>query len=116
MAGAALDKPPQPAAYPLGMGQGAMELGVMDRAAKGLAQEGRAQSIGRTQILSNALGARVGPHGQGMPYPNISFKPAQGNQENVAHPHQQKPPQPTVGPAHSHSNPRQRQASMRAAQ
>ena len=35
-------KTPQPAAYPMGMGQGAMELGVMDRAIKGLAQGGRA--------------------------------------------------------------------------
>ena len=42
----ALDRPPKPAVYPLGVGQGAMELGVMARATKRLAQRGRAQLIG----------------------------------------------------------------------
>ena len=55
-----LDRPPQPAAQPLGMGPVAMELGVMVRALKGLAQGGKAQPIDATQILSNALGARGG--------------------------------------------------------
>ena len=54
------DRPPQPTAYPLGVGQGAMELEVVDRAIKGLAQGGREQPIGGTKILSNALGARGG--------------------------------------------------------
>ena len=65
----ALDRPPQPAAYLLGMGQGAMELGVMARVTRGLAQGGRAQPIGRTQILSNALGTRGGAtwHGNALP-------------------------------------------------
>ena len=34
---AALDRPHQPTAYPLGMGQGALEMEVMDRVTKGLA-------------------------------------------------------------------------------
>ena len=55
--------PPQPTAYPLGVRQGAMELGVMDRGTQGQAQGGRAQPIGGNQILSNALGTRVRPHG-----------------------------------------------------
>ena len=37
-----------------------MELEVMDRAAQGLAQGGRAWPVGRTQILSNASGIRGG--------------------------------------------------------
>ena len=37
----ALDRPPQPTAYPLGMGQGAIELGVMAGPAKGLVLGGR---------------------------------------------------------------------------
>ena len=53
-----LDRPLQPTAYLLGMGQGAMELEVMARATKGLAQGGSAQPIGGTQILSSASGAR----------------------------------------------------------
>ena len=57
----------QPTAYPHRMVQGAMELEVIARATKGLAQGGRAQPIGGTKILSNASAARVGPHGQGMP-------------------------------------------------
>ena len=36
---------------------GALEMEVMDRVSKGLAQGRRAQPIGRTQILSSALGA-----------------------------------------------------------
>ena len=54
----ALDRPPQSAAYSLGVGKGARELEAMARATRGLAQGGRAQLIGRTQIPSNALGAR----------------------------------------------------------
>ena len=46
MAEVALDRPPQPTAYPLGVGQGAMELGVMDRTIKGLAQGEMAQPVG----------------------------------------------------------------------
>ena len=38
----ALDTLPQPTAYSLGMGQGEMELEVMDRATEGLAQGGKA--------------------------------------------------------------------------
>ena len=60
MVGASLDRPPHPTAYPLGVGQGALEMGVMDKVTKGLAQGGRAQPIGGTQILSNALGAMGG--------------------------------------------------------
>ena len=74
----ALDRPPQPAAYPLGMGQGAMRLGIMGRATRGLAQGGRVQQIDRTQILSNALGARGGAAWQGNALPCISFKSAKG--------------------------------------
>ena len=65
----ALDRPPQPEAYILGMGQGAMKLGVMARATRGLAQGGRAQPIGGTQILCNALGARSGATCQGNVLP-----------------------------------------------
>ena len=79
MVGMALNRLPQPAAYPLGMGQGASEMEVMDRVTKGLVQGGRAQPICGIQIPSNASGAMVGPHGQGMPYPSNSFKPPQGN-------------------------------------
>ena len=53
----ALDRLSQPAVYPLCVGQGALEVEVMNRVTKGLAQGGRAQPIGGTQILSNALGA-----------------------------------------------------------
>ena len=56
----ALDRPPQPAAYPLDVGQGALEMEVMDRVSKGLAPGGRSHPIGRTQILSNVLDARGG--------------------------------------------------------
>ena len=51
---------------PTGHGMGAMELGVM---AKGLAQGGRAQPIGVTHIVSNALGARGGATWQGNALP-----------------------------------------------
>ena len=43
-----------------GHGMGALEMEVMDRVTKGLVQGGRAQLIGGTQILSNALGTRGG--------------------------------------------------------
>ena len=43
---------------PTGHGTGELEMEVMDRITKGLAQGGRAQPIGGTQILSNALGVR----------------------------------------------------------
>ena len=56
----ALDRPPQPAAYLQGMGQGARELEAIARVTKGLAQGGRAQFIGGIQIPSNPLGARGG--------------------------------------------------------
>ena len=64
-----LDRLPQCTAYPLGVGQGAMELGVMGRVTRGLAQGGRAQAIGGTQILPNALDARgrVTWPGNGLP-------------------------------------------------
>ena len=65
----ALDRPPQPTAYPLGLGQKAMELGVMARATEGLVQGGSAQRIGRTQILSNTLGTRGGATWQGNALP-----------------------------------------------
>ena len=45
---------------PTGCGTGALEMEVMFRVTKGLAQGGRAQPVGRTQILSNAIGARGG--------------------------------------------------------
>ena len=78
MLGVALDRPPQSTAYPLGVGQGALEMKVVDRVAKGLVQGGMAQPIIRTQTPSNASGVRSGPHGQGMPYHSISFKTAWG--------------------------------------
>ena len=53
-----LDRPPQPTAYLLGVEQGARELETI--ATRGLAQGGRSQLIGRTQIPSSALGARDG--------------------------------------------------------
>ena len=53
MVGAALDRLSQPTAYPLGVGQGAMELKVMDRVTKGLVHRGRAQSVGSIQTPSN---------------------------------------------------------------
>ena len=65
----ALDRPPQPAAYLLGMGQGARELEATDRVTRKLAQGGRAQLIGGTQIPSNALGARDGATWQGNDLP-----------------------------------------------
>ena len=71
----ALDRPPQPAVYLLGVGQGARELEAIARVTRGLAQGGRAQLLGGTEIPSNAWGARVGPHGKGMPYPCVSFNP-----------------------------------------
>ena len=64
-----LDRPPQSAAYLWSMGQGARELEVIARVTKGLAQGGRAQLIGETQITSNALGARGGATWQGNPLP-----------------------------------------------
>ena len=45
---------------PTGHEVGAPEMEVMDWLTKGLVQGGRAQLIGKTQILSNALGARGG--------------------------------------------------------
>ena len=45
---------------PTGHGAGDNGLGVMARATKRLAQGGRTQPIGRTQIISNVLGARGG--------------------------------------------------------
>ena len=54
----ALDRPPQPAAYILGVGQGARELEAVAKVTKELAQGGRVQLIGGTQILSNASGVR----------------------------------------------------------
>ena len=47
----ALERPPQPTAYPLGWEQEAMELRVIARVTKGLAQVGRAQPIGGIQVL-----------------------------------------------------------------
>ena len=60
----ALDRPPQPTAYLLGMGQGAMDLEAIARVSRGLAQGGGAQLIGGTQIPSNALCVRGGATGQ----------------------------------------------------
>ena len=74
----ALDRPPQPTAYSLGLGQGAIEPGVMDRTIKGLAQGGRAQPIGGTQILSTVLGARGWATWPGNALPQHQLKPAQG--------------------------------------
>ena len=113
----ALYRPPKPTAYPLGMGQGALELGVMARVTKGLAQGGKAQPIGGTQILSNALGARGGATWQGNALPLCQLlNQSRGNWGNGAHPCQQKPPQPAEGPIHSNPDSGQRPASMRASQ
>ena len=65
----ALDRPPKPAAYLQGVGQGARELGAIARVIRGLAQGERAQLIGRTQMPSNALGARGGATWQGNALP-----------------------------------------------
>ena len=78
MVGVALDRQSQPTAYSLGMGLGALGMEAMARVTRGLVQGGRAWPVIRTQTLSNDLGVRVGPHGQGMPYTSISFKPVQG--------------------------------------
>ena len=62
----------------MGHWKGARELEAMARVTRGLIQGGMAQLIGKTQIPSNALGARDGATWQGMPYPCVSFKPVQG--------------------------------------
>ena len=85
MVGMALDRPPQPAAYPLGMGHGALGMEVVDGVTKGIVQRGRARLVTGTQTPCNASGVRVGPYGQGIPYPSVGFKPAWGNWGNVAH-------------------------------
>ena len=56
----AMDRPPQPAAFLLGMGQGARELEAIAKVTRGLAQGGWAQLIDGTQIPSSALGVRGG--------------------------------------------------------
>ena len=61
-----LGSPPQLAAYLLGMGQGTESNSQSNKV---LAQGGRAQLIGRTQIPSNALGARGGARWQGNALP-----------------------------------------------
>ena len=50
MVGVALDRPLQPAAYLVGMRQGALEMEVMGKVTKGLPQGEREQPIGRIQI------------------------------------------------------------------
>ena len=70
MVGAALARLPQPAAYPLSMRQGAMELKVMDRLTNELVQGGRAQPIGKIQTPFNASGARGGATWPGNALPN----------------------------------------------
>ena len=111
------ERPPQPIAYPLGMGQGAMELGVMARANKGLAQGGRAQPIGGTKNSLQCFRCQGWGHiGKGMPYPYIGFKPVWGElRECASPPCQGKLPKPAIAPTHFYPDPRQRPASMRAA-
>ena len=65
----ALDRLSQPTAYLLGVGQGAREMEAIARVTRGLAQGGRAQLIGRTQIPSNVLGAMGGATWQGNALP-----------------------------------------------
>ena len=62
LVGLDLDRLPQPAAYPPGVGQGASEMELMDRVTKGPVQGGRAQTITGIQTPSNASGARGGGH------------------------------------------------------
>ena len=88
----ALDRPPQPTAYLLGIEQGARELEVIARVTRRLAQGGRAQPIGGTQILSNALGLKGGATWQGNALPCICFKPVWGTEGMWLTPCQQKPP------------------------
>ena len=69
MVGMDLDRPSHPTAYPPDIGQGALEMEVMDRVTKGLVQGGRAQPIIGIQTPSNASGARGGATwlGNGLP-------------------------------------------------
>ena len=100
-----------PTAYLLGVGHGTLGTEVLDRVMKGLAQEGRAQLIGGTQILANTLGARGEVTWPGMPYTSNSFKTSPGGTEGMQlTPCWQQLTQPTVGPSHFHPDPRQRPA------
>ena len=72
------DRLPQPAAYPLGVGQGTLEMEVMERETRDQCKEGgHRQSLGpKLPPMLQVPG--VGPHGQRMSYPSNSFKPTPG--------------------------------------
>ena len=76
----ALDRPPQPTAYPLGMGQKAMELGVVAKVTKGLAQGGRTQPIGGTHISLQCFKCQGWDHMAGdCPTPASALNQPVGN-------------------------------------
>ena len=58
----------------------------------------------------------VGPHGQGVPYPNVHFKPAWGEwRECSPFCSWWQLPKATISPYHSHPDPGPRPANMKAA-
>ena len=83
LVGLALDRLPQPAAYPPGVGQGASEIELMNRVIKGPVQGGRAQAITGIQTSSNASGARGGATWPANAYLSNSFKPTQGGPDGM---------------------------------
>ena len=117
MAEVALDRPPQSAAYPLGVWQGAMELGVMDRATKGLAQRREGTASGQDPNLFQCFMCHGWGHmARECPTPTMALNKPGGTEGMWLTTCRQESPQPTVGPMHSHINPRQRSASMKATQ
>ena len=73
------DRPPQPAAYLLGVGQEAKELAAMARVTRGLAQGWRAQLIGGTQILQCFRCQGWGHMARECPIPMSALNQSGGN-------------------------------------
>ena len=85
MVGVALDRPPQPAAYPLGVEQVATKIEVLDRVTKGLVQGGRVQPIAGIQSPSNASGPGLGHMARECPTSALALNHPRGNQGNVTY-------------------------------
>ena len=72
--------------------------------------------MAETNTLSVLHVSGLGPHGQGVPYPGIHFKPDWRELGECSLPScQQQPSKATIHPPHSHPNPRPRPANTKAA-